>query len=100
MTQSRCVARCAVAPLLAAVALSGGSRHCRQVLDLTIYEDTDPEDLSKKVGTMYGLNDGQQAKLAQTIEKNMVPLPRQARLAHLMARAPDPALECARRCRE
>lgn len=44
----------------------------KQVLDLTIYEDTDPEDLSKKVGTMYGLNDGQQAKLAQTIEKNMV----------------------------
>jgi len=44
----------------------------KQVLNLTIYEDTDPDDLSEKVGSMYGLNAGQQAKLSQTIEREMV----------------------------
>lgn len=42
------------------------------MLNLTIYEDTDPDDLSEKVGSMYGLNAGQQAKLSQTIEREMV----------------------------
>ena len=44
----------------------------KQVLNLTIYEDSDPTDLSKKVGTVYGLNAGQVQKLGVTIEKEMV----------------------------
>lgn len=44
----------------------------KQVLNLTIYEDTDPPTLAEKVSKMYGLNEGQQAKLAQTIEREMV----------------------------
>jgi hypothetical protein len=43
-----------------------------QVLNLTIYEDTEPEILAKKVSELYGLNAGQQAKLAATIEREMV----------------------------
>ena len=44
----------------------------KQVLNLTIYEASDPTDLSKKVGTVYGLNAGQVQKLGVTIEKEMV----------------------------
>ena len=44
----------------------------KQVLNLTIYEDSDPPELAKKVGTVYGLNDGQVAKLGATIEREMV----------------------------
>jgi len=44
----------------------------QQVLNLTIYEDTEPEILAKKVSELYGLNAGQQAKLAATIEREMV----------------------------
>jgi|EP01046_Picozoa_sp_COSAG06_P046803 hypothetical protein len=44
----------------------------KQVLNLTIYEDSEPTELSKKVGAVYGLNDGQIAKLGTTIEREMV----------------------------
>ena len=42
------------------------------MLNLTIYEDSEPTELSKKVGAVYGLNDGQIAKLGTTIEREMV----------------------------
>lgn len=44
----------------------------KQVLNLTVYEDSDPVDLSKKIGDMYGLNEGQIAKLGAVIEREMV----------------------------
>jgi len=44
----------------------------KQVLNLTVYEDSDPADLSKKIGAMYGLNEGQVAKLGGVIEREMV----------------------------
>jgi hypothetical protein len=51
------------------VADKGGQK---QVLNLTVYEDSDPADLSKKIGAMYGLNEGQVAKLGGVIEREMV----------------------------
>ena len=44
----------------------------KQVLNLTVYEDSDPVELSQKVGTMYGLNEGQVGKLGSIIEREMV----------------------------
>ena len=44
----------------------------KQVITITIYEDSDPATLAKEVGAMYGMNDGQVSRLSSTIEKEMV----------------------------
>lgn len=44
----------------------------KQVLNLTVYEDSEPVELSEKVGALYGLNEGQIKKLGGIIEREMV----------------------------
>lgn len=57
-----CLPTCAVAETLTE----------KQVITITIYEDTQPASLAKDVGTLYGLNEGQIAGLSNTIEREMV----------------------------
>ena len=44
----------------------------KQVITVTIYEDSDPPTLGKEVGAMYGMNEGQVGRLSTTIEREMV----------------------------